>query len=157
MSRQKYTVLLSGLIASIAGVDGRSCSIVSAPGQVGEIPKWDVQSTSKVTTEPLALAQPGVDTSSWHHPNVPRCTLMACLLASPDFKQTDADLFYSDNLEHFDRDQFRVPWYYRNEFVLKPLAGQHYFLQTNGITSKADVFLNGKKVADKVLQSGACK
>jgi exo-1,4-beta-D-glucosaminidase len=82
---------------------------------------------------------------------------MACLLASPDFKQTDADLFYSENLEHFDVDQFRVPWYYRNEFALKPKPGQHYFLQTNGITSKADVFLNGKQVADKVLQSGACK
>jgi exo-1,4-beta-D-glucosaminidase len=155
MSRQKYAVLLSGLIASITGADARSCSIVSTPGQVGVIPKWDVQSTAQVSTDPLALAQPGVDTSSWHHANVPRCTIMACLLASPDFKQTDTGLFYSTNLEHFDVDQFRVPWLYRNEFVLKPTPGQHYFLQTNGITSKADVFLNGKKVADKVLQSGA--
>ncbi|KAH8905257.1 glycoside hydrolase family 2 protein [Coniochaeta sp. PMI_546] len=155
MARHKYAVLLSGLIAGIAGADARSCSLVSTSGDVGVIPKWDVQSTAKVTTDSLALAKPGVDTSSWHHANVSRCTLMACLLASADFKQTDTDLFYSNNLEHFDVDQFRVPWLYRNEFVLKPTPGQHYFLQTNGITSKADVFLNGKKVADKVLQSGA--
>lgn len=155
MTRQKLAVWVAGLIASIAGADARSCSLVSTPGQVGVIPTWDIQSTSRVTTDPLALAKPGVDTSSWHHPNVSRCTLMACLLASPDFKQTDTDLFYSNSLEHFDVDQFRVPWLYRNEFALKPTPGQHYFLQTNGITSKADVFLNGKKVADKVLQSGA--
>ncbi|OIW34662.1 glycoside hydrolase family 2 protein [Coniochaeta ligniaria NRRL 30616] len=155
MARPKYAVLLSGLIASITGADARSCSLVSTPGQVGVIPKWDVQSTSQVTTDPLALAKPGVDTSSWHHANVPRCTIMACLLASPDFKETDTEIFYSDNLDHFDTDQFRVPWLYRNEFALKPAPGQHYFLQTNGITSRADVFLNGKKVADKVLQSGA--
>ena len=121
------------------------------------IPKWDVQSTAKVTADPLALAKPGVDTSAWHHANLPRCTLMECLLASPDFKETDTELFYSTNLEKFDVDQFRVPWLYRNEFALRPAAGQHYFLQTNGITSKADVFLNGKKIADKVLQSGACR
>ncbi|KAB5551034.1 glycoside hydrolase family 2 protein [Coniochaeta sp. 2T2.1] len=155
MARQKYAVLLSGLLASITGADARSCGLVSTPGDVGVIPNWDVQSTAKVTTDPLALAKPGVDTSSWHHANLPRCTLMECLLASPDFKETDTELFYSDNLNKFDVDQFRVPWLYRNEFALKPAAGQHYFLQTNGITSKADVFLNGKKIADKVLQSGA--
>jgi exo-1,4-beta-D-glucosaminidase len=80
---------------------------------------------------------------------------MACLLATGDFKQTETDLFMSDNLAGVDIRQFQVPWLYRNEFRLKPRSGQHYFLQTNGITSKADVFLNGQKVADKTLQSGA--
>lgn len=157
MSRLKYSVLLYGIFASIIRVAAsRSCSngsLLTTPGQVAVIPKWDLQSTARVVTDPLALSKPGADTSSWHHANVPRCTLIACLLATGEYKE--ADLFMSDNLAKIDIGQFQVPWLYRNEFNLKPASGQHYFLQTNGITSRADVFLNGREVANKTLQSGA--
>jgi len=71
-------------------------------------------------------------------------------------KYNEADLFQSDNLQNLDSDQFRVPWLYRSEFPLDPAGeGEHFFLQTNGITSRADIFLNGKQIADKTLQAGA--
>ena len=44
---------------------------------------------------------------------------------------------------------------YREEFVLNPKPGQHYFLQTHGITSRADIYLNGQLVASNKTQVGA--
>jgi exo-1,4-beta-D-glucosaminidase len=78
---------------------------------------------------------------------------MGCLLAAEVY--SDDELWFSDNLRDFNWGQFTVPWVYRHEFSLEPKKGQHYLLQTNGITSRADIYFNGKLVADKEDQSGA--
>jgi exo-1,4-beta-D-glucosaminidase len=135
-----------------AEVDQSSLS-ASAANDGYIIPSWDVQSTSKVTKDPKDLSVPGLDTSSWYHANVPRCTLMACLLASGVYQE--AQIFMSNNLNSVDTAQFRVPWLYRSEFSLNASKSSHYFLQTGGITSRADLYLNGALVADKSIQSGA--
>ncbi|KAF2827069.1 glycoside hydrolase [Ophiobolus disseminans] len=69
----------------------------------------------------------------------------------------EQDLFYSTNLEHIDAEQFRVPWYYRSEYVLGPPnnASSFYTLRTNGISSRADIYLNGHLIADKDTQAGS--
>jgi exo-1,4-beta-D-glucosaminidase len=51
--------------------------------------------------------------------------------------------------------QFMVPWLYREELTFSPQAGQNYFLQTNGITSKADLYFNGALLASKSTLKGA--
>ncbi|RKU45329.1 hypothetical protein DL546_007574 [Coniochaeta pulveracea] len=157
MANLKRIVLLYGLLAGGIGVaTSKGClsrPLVKTAGEVAAVPTWDVQSTSKVSADPLVLSEPGVDVSSWHHAKLSRCTLMACLIAAGVYNEVD--LFMSDNLNKVDDGQFRAPWLYRNEFVLKPGPGQHYFLQTNGVTSRADVFLNGHKVADSTTQAGA--
>lgn len=78
---------------------------------------------------------------------------MGCLLHAGVYD--DSKLFFSDNLKSFNRSQFAVPWLYRNEFKLTPRPGQHYFLKTNGITSKADILLNGHTVTTKDFQVGS--
>jgi exo-1,4-beta-D-glucosaminidase len=50
---------------------------------------------------------------------------------------------------------FTVPWLYREELTFTPRAGQRYFLETNGITSKADLYLNGEELASKDTLVGA--
>lgn len=126
--------------------------LVSKPGQVAAVPKWDLQSSSKLTKDLASLAAPSVDTSSWHHIPVSKCTLMGCLIEAGEFD--DEELFFSDNLNRLNWGQFTVPWVYRNEFALQP-DGRHFLLQTNGITSRADIYLNGELVADKEVQSGS--
>ncbi|KAL1860731.1 hypothetical protein VTK73DRAFT_7202 [Phialemonium thermophilum] len=148
MARRSLLTALAGLLLgpSLAASAGLPSSDV--------IPSWDIQSTSQVTADPADLSRPGQDTSGWHHVGVSRCTLMGCLIASGVYD--DQDLFYSANIYNVDSDQFRVPWLYRSEFHAEPAAaGEHYFLETNGITSRADVFVNGHQVADKTVQSGA--
>ncbi|KAK0724249.1 glycoside hydrolase family 2 protein [Lasiosphaeris hirsuta] len=139
---------LGGLLSGVGGA-----ALVSAPGETAAIPAWDLQSTAKAGTDLTTLSKTGVDTSAWHHVKVPQCTLMGCLLESGVYN--DTTLFYSNNLDTVDAQQFSVPWIYRNEFDLEPASGRHFFLQTHGISSRADIFLNGKQVADQSVQVGA--
>jgi exo-1,4-beta-D-glucosaminidase len=54
-----------------------------------------------------------------------------------------------------DQSLFNAPWLYREELTFTPQAGQRYFLETNGITSKADLYLNGQEIASKDTLVGA--
>ncbi|KAI8632523.1 glycoside hydrolase family 2 protein [Xylariaceae sp. FL1651] len=128
-------------------------SLLSKPGDSAIIPSWDLQSSSMVGNNLQALSRVGIDTASWHQVNSSRCTLMGCLLAAGVYHEDD--LFYSGNLKNFNASQFNVPWVYRTEFSLDPGPSRHYLLRTNGITSKADIFINGKQVASNVTQAGA--
>ncbi|KAI9150056.1 glycoside hydrolase family 2 protein [Paramyrothecium foliicola] len=127
--------------------------LVSEAGDVAAIPQWHLQSSSAVPGLAKDIAKPGVDTSKWHHVPVSKCTLMACLLEIGVYEEQE--LWYSDNLNDVNWGSFRVPYYYRHEFALKPERGRHFVLQTHGITSGADIYVNGEVVADRTIQSGS--
>ncbi|KAL3607591.1 hypothetical protein FPOAC2_02577 [Fusarium poae] len=133
--------------------------LATKSGQKDAIPNWDFQQINKVGGNLTSLSLPNIDISSWHHAPVSRCTLMACLLAQGTYKLDGQDgLWYSDNLAHFDDSLFHATWVYRNQFTVGTgyeSTDVHYFLETNGITPAADLFLNGKQIADNVTQSGS--
>lgn len=116
---------------------------------------WRVTSSAGVAEDLTQLSLPGIDTSLWHHLNASKGTLMATLIANG--VHTEDYLFYSTNLQNIDTAQFRVPWYYRAEIKPEaPVDGRHWYtLRTNGISSCADIYLNGHVVADKDTQAGA--
>ncbi|ORY19124.1 glycoside hydrolase superfamily [Clohesyomyces aquaticus] len=128
--------------------------LVSANGDIAPVPNWKVASSSKVSKEISKLSSPTLDTSSWYSIG-PHGTLMSALLDNNVYK--DADLFYSTNLQNVDASQFRVPWFYRAEVTLNGTKEPetHFVLSTNGITSRADVWVNGVAVTDKNGQAGA--
>lgn len=143
------------MIASILlfGAVAAASPLVSKAGQSAAVPNWALQSSSGLP-DLTKISQTGFDVSSWHKTPSSRCTLMGCMLDAGEYK--DSELWYSDNLNHFNWGQFSVPWVYRNEFELsKDRKDQHFLLQTNGISSKADLFLNGHQVADSEFQVGA--
>lgn len=137
---------LQGLIAN--------ASLIQSPGQSNAILAWSLQFLDKTSGDlsQLSIAG-GADTSSWHHVKSSRCTLMGCLIAAGLY--SDDKLFYSDSLASFDATTFHTNWLYRSEFALQPGNGNHFFLETNGITSRADIFLNGNEVAKSSVQAGA--
>ncbi|KAK8055222.1 glycoside hydrolase family 2 protein [Apiospora rasikravindrae] len=149
-------LLLYLLFGTAVGAIGRSPYPTSVPSPKPSsfvVPTWDIH-TSPQDGEALArLSLPGANVTDWHHISTSKCTLMGCLLHAGAYD--DSELFFSDNLKSFNRSQFAVPWVYRNEFKLNPRPGQHYFLQTNGITSKADILLNGHTVTTKDFQVGS--
>ncbi|OAA35870.1 Glycoside hydrolase [Beauveria brongniartii RCEF 3172] len=154
-------LLRSALVSLLAGSGVWAAAtpepLISSAGQKAAIPRWDFRSTAGLDKDLAKLSQAGgVDTSSWHHVEASRCTLMGCLLENGEYK--DSDLWFSNNLERFDGTQFAVPWVYRSEFAL-PGADRrrrrHFLLETNGISSKADLYLNGRQVADAAFQAGA--
>lgn len=149
----QWLVASIAALASITGVSAQD-HLVSRRGQTASIPSWDLQSSSSISSDLSSLSKPGAaDTASWHHVPISKCTLMACLLEIGVYD--DQDLWFSENLVDFNWGQFTVPWVYRNEFALQPERGSHFILQTNGITSRGDIYLNGKLVADKSFQSGS--
>ena len=64
-------------------------------------------------------------------------------------------VFYSRRLAAVPRGQFDVPWWYRDAFELHPVAGRHTFLRMRGVLSRADLWVNGRKVADRARLQGA--
>ncbi|KAI1146191.1 family 2 glycoside hydrolase [Nemania diffusa] len=143
-----------GLFGLLLGIEvALAASLLSKPGDSAVIPSWNIQSSAKVGNNLQALSKVGLDTSSWHHIDSSRCTLMGCLLQAGVYREDD--LFYSENLKKFDASQFNVPWMYRKEFNLDPKPNRHYFLQTHGITSKGDIFINGEQVASNLTQAGS--
>jgi exo-1,4-beta-D-glucosaminidase len=128
-------------------------ALVSENGRTAVIPSWRIRSSAGETAEADTISQPGFAASSWQHVNASRCTLMGCLLQSGLYDVRN--LFYSNNLNQLDTEQFRIPWFYRNEFTLRLGPHRHFHLQTHGISSKADIFLNGHQIASREVHSGA--
>ncbi|KAI0533083.1 family 2 glycoside hydrolase [Xylaria digitata] len=142
------------LLELLLGVEAaQATSLLSQPADSAIIPSWDIQSSAKTGNHLQTLSKVGVDISSWHHINSPKCTLMGCLLQAGVYHEDD--LFYSENLKNIDTSQFHVPWVYRKEFNIDSKPGNHYFLRTHGITSRGDIFINGKQVANNLTQAGA--
>ncbi|RAL02488.1 putative glycosyl hydrolase [Aspergillus ibericus CBS 121593] len=127
-------------------------ALVPSPGDTAIIPGWHLQSSLQVTASLSKLSQPNADTSSWHRVGS-RGTVMAGLLQNSIYNETD--LFYGDRLNSIDPSRFQSPWIYRSEVTLHPPPrGEHILLVTHGVTSRADLFLNGAQIASSASQQG---
>lgn len=113
-----------------------------------------MQSERHVSGDLKELSLPGGDVSSWYRVSS-HGSVMAGLLENGVYD--DNTLFFSDNLKTMiDPTDFKdVSWLYREEFEMKPRRGQHYSIHTHGITSRADILVNGKLVASKDVQIGS--
>jgi len=103
---------------------------------------WRVQRGSLVKADGEALSKPGFEDDDWVVATVPGTVLASYLNigALPDPNYGDNQLMISDSFFHAD-------FWYRNEFVAPPIAaGQHAWLNFDGINWKAEIFLNGGKV-----------
>jgi exo-1,4-beta-D-glucosaminidase len=103
------------------------------------IASWKLASTRDVGINTAKLSAPDFNTSSWYTLGS-RGTLMATLIENGIYNETS--LFYSNNLQDVDIARFRVPWFYRTEFEAQADNGTFTQLITNGISSRADFFLN---------------
>ena len=126
-----------------------------SPGSREVIPGWHIQSTEHVSRNIDSLSVSGADVSSWYRIGS-RATIMAGLIENGVYD--DTVLFFSDNLgetTNSDKAKFDVPWLYREEFELDPGPGSHFFLQTHGITSRADIYMNGALIVSSDTQAGS--
>ncbi|KAJ5151583.1 hypothetical protein N7492_009878 [Penicillium capsulatum] len=128
-------------------------SLTSSPGHRAIIPKWYLQSAEQVPSNVVALSRPGADVSQWDRVGA-RGTVMAGLIENGVYN--DTELFFSDNMKSLTKSyKFQSPWIYRNEFDMDPTPGEFFTLHTHGITSKADIYVNGAQVASSEKQIGS--
>lgn len=127
--------------------------IVSSPGDSAIIPGWSMQAVQHAPSNLSTLSLPGANVNSWYRVSS-RTTAMAGLIENNVYN--DTTLWFSDNLNTIpDYSLFSAGWLYREEFTVNPASGQRYFLKTNGITSKADIFVNGVQIASSDFQAGS--
>jgi hypothetical protein len=111
---------------------------------------WAIRSSADVSDTGDVISQPGYGTGGWLPISKPE-TLMAGLLENGRYP----DVFFSNNLASVDKAQFDVPWWYRDQLTVHPRTGRHTFLVMNGVSSRADLWVNGTKLADQSTLQGS--
>jgi exo-1,4-beta-D-glucosaminidase len=117
---------------------------------------WNLQTSAEVKAQGEAISTVGFRPEGWHRTSVP-ATLLAALVADGTYP----DPYYSDNIRRIPgyRDKlwlvmkkdspFYPSWWYRTEFDLPAdWAGKNLVLHLDGINLRANVWLNGKRIAD---------
>ena len=111
---------------------------------------WAIQSSSAVSAPPRAVSRPGFSTSDWIPVTLPT-TVLAGLVADGEYH----DLYTGTHLEDVWAPRFDVPWWYRTEFSLDDEPGARTQLHLDGINDRADIYVNGTRVADRDRVAGA--
>ncbi|MDB5132345.1 MAG: glycoside hydrolase family 2, partial [Mucilaginibacter sp.] len=106
---------------------------------------WRMQSAVTDVTPGNQIAQRSFQPASWYKVSVPT-TVIAGLLANHVY---NFDPFYGRNFEKLADPRMDKPWWFRREFELpKSEDGKNVVLKLHGINYKANVWLNGKLIAD---------
>src|ERR1700754_4906122 len=112
---------------------------------------WRMQSAVTDASPANQISRENYDTHSWYKVSVPT-TLVAGLLAN---KVYDFDPFMGRNLQKLKDDKLDKPWWFRREFTLPASeAGKNVVLRLHGINYKANVWLNGVRIADSTKIKG---
>ncbi len=123
---------------------------------------WSIQSSCKVPgASGEEISKPGFHVNGWHKATVPT-TVVAALVAD----STYPDPYYGMNLKSFPGmdyssasffanqsmpadSPFRCSWWFRTEFEMpEDVISRTTWLHFDGINYRANVWLNGKKIAD---------
>ena len=75
--------------------------------------KWMIRSSGEITQGGAEIATPGYRPVGWYPAEVPS-TVLATLVKNGVYK----DLYVGMTMAKVPTEQFRVPWWYRNEFEL---------------------------------------
>src|SRR6266853_1189670 len=121
---------------------------------------WKVQSSAQVSASGGQVSEPGFSTRGWYTTSAPK-TVFAVLVENGVYKSP----YYGMNLRSFPGIAYKigvqfaneelpadspyaVPWWYRNEFDV-PAAdkGKQIWMQFRGINYRAEIWINGKRVA----------
>jgi exo-1,4-beta-D-glucosaminidase len=129
---------------------------------------WKVQSSAQVNATGDKVSEPGFPTGAWYSTSAPK-TVFAVLVENGLYKNP----YYGMNLRAFPGVEYKtgtqfanqdmpasspyaVPWWYRKEFDLPASdAGKQVWMQFRGINYRADIWINGKKVAGSDQVVGA--
>src|SRR3954466_601455 len=129
-----------------------------SPNQL-QLQQWKLQSSCEVKASGEAISVPGFATTGWHSVEVPS-TVVGALVGDHSLP----DPFIGDNITKlpgyvakYDFSNFDIPadspykcsWWYRTEFPTPAQAqGSTQWLHFDGINYRANIWLNGKRLAD---------
>ncbi len=112
---------------------------------------WRMQSSVTDPTKGDKISGTGFTAKSWYPITVPS-TIIAGLLVNHVY---DFDPFYAKNFEKLADKRLDSTWWFRKEFVLPASEkDKNVVLKLHGINYKANIWLNGKLIADSAQIKG---
>src|SRR5580658_10456711 len=150
----------SSLVAALLAAATLAAPVSRADGEITLREGWAVQSSAKVGAGGEAVSTASFDASSWYKTSSPN-TVFAVLVENGVYK----DPYFGMNLrsvpgvsyaigsefanqEMPEDSPFAVPWWYRKEFqVPAQFSGKTVWMEFRGINYRADIWINGRKVA----------
>ncbi|NEW85633.1 MAG: hypothetical protein GZ094_25170, partial [Mariniphaga sp.] len=105
---------------------------------------WKMQPSEKlVGTNDMLISRNGFDVKSWYVAIVP-----GTVLGSLATTKVIEDPTFGINMKNVDTMQFKKPWWFRTTFKLNGAdLRKNVSLRFNGVNYRADLWINGKKVA----------
>jgi exo-1,4-beta-D-glucosaminidase len=153
-------IISCALAAAVAGSAFLFLVTASVSAQTVLRAGWKVQSSAQVAASGSQVSEPGFSTRGWYPTSTPK-TVFAVLVENGVYKNP----YFGMNLRSFPGVAYKiggqfaneempadspyaVPWWYRNEFDV-PAAdkGKQIWMQFRGINYRAEIWINGKKVA----------
>src|SRR5579859_7564674 len=163
MSRIRLAVV-SCLSASLflSFVNGLPAEPDAATSAISLNANWQIQSSCEAKAGGEQISAAGFEAKGWHKTTVPN-TVVGTLVDD----KTYPDPTYATNLKNFPGmnyssasffalqdmpagSPFKCSWWWRTTFILpSSAAGKHLTLHFPGINYRANVWVNGKKIADQ--------
>lgn len=121
---------------------------------------WQIQSSCEAKAAGEEISRAGFHAAGWHRAAIP-ATVVGALVADkiypdpdyalnlasfPGMSQSNKQLFA--NMDMPDGSPFKCSWWYRTEFVSPALTGQNVWLNFLGINYRANLWVNGQRIAD---------
>ena len=104
---------------------------------------WYLQSAEKAKGTGEDISKPGFKVETWYPAVVPS-TVLGTLVENNVYK----DIFFGKNLLDVPKEPFQASWWYRKEFTVPQGPGlTRARLEFDGINYRANIWLNGKKIA----------
>ena len=121
---------------------------------------WSIQSSENVKDKGTVISMSGYAAKDWYPTTMPS-TVLAALVANKVY----ANPYYGNNyfelpsIRRWDKPEgnpFESPWWYRTEFeVPASFSGKHIWLKFHSVNYRANLWVNGQKVADSSKIEGA--
>ena len=156
-------------VPPLAAQGRRPPGIVDDPGirvERTDLTGWTIQSSAQVSQTGDVISTPGYDAHTWYAARVPTTVLNALVEDGiyPDptydtnFQSLPGALYDSGDNFLIDPpppdNPYIVPWWYRTEIRLRPSAGFRLWLNFDSINYRANIWLNGKLLADSTQVAG---
>ncbi len=112
---------------------------------------WKMQPEDKLkSVDEKSISEGTFDATNWYDAVVPG-TVLGSLTSTGVIE----DPYFGINMQNVDPEQFKQPWWFRTTFQLSATDLQKTVsLRFNGINYRADLWINGKKVAGKNTFAG---
>ncbi len=113
---------------------------------------WKMQASEKLAgVEESSISENGFSDDSWLQASVP-----GTVLGSMATYGVIEDPYFGIKMQSVDIEQFKKPWWFRSAFQLSADdLKKHISLRFNGINYRAELWVNGEKVAGKDEFAGA--